>query len=394
MMIPFEEAFARAMEKARFLGAEEVLLGEALGRVLAEDAVSDIDMPPFDKAAMDGFACRRADLLGELCVVEELPAGSWPTRSLGPFECARIMTGAPIPRGADCVVMVEKTREALPGRVQIDAEKVSGESYICRRGEDVRSGDAVIRAGTLVTPAVVGMLAAIGCARPRVARRPRVAVLTTGTEIVEAHERPGPAQIRNSNGPQLVAQALSAGALPTYFGALADRAEVISAALERAQAKSDVIILSGGVSAGDYDLVPEILEGHGFSFVFDSVAMQPGRPTVFATDGKTACFGLPGNPVATFTVFELMVRPFLAGLMGHTFAPRVVQAILEGGLSRRKAERRLTLPVRFSKPGRVEAVDYHGSAHLLSSSRADGLVALPVGVREIQAGAVVDVRLL
>jgi molybdopterin molybdotransferase len=391
-MIPFEEACSRAMRHARFLGAEEVPLAEALGRVLAEDAASDIDMPPFDKAAMDGFACRRTDLGGALRVVEELPAGTWPTRAIGEGECARIMTGAPVPEGADCVVMRERTREAPPGRVAV--EGIGGEANICARGEDVRAGEVVLRAGTIVTPAAIGMLASIGRVRPRVARRPRVAVLTTGSEIVEPGEAPERAQIRNSNGPQLCAQAASAGALPTYFGALCDDKAVIAAALDRARRECDLVLLSGGVSVGDYDFVPEILRELGFDLEFHGVAMQPGKPTAFATDGAVACFGLPGNPVATFAVFELMVRPFIAGLMGLDFAPPIAVARLAGGIARRNAERRLTVPVRFLEPGRVAPLDYHGSAHLASIARAEGLVAVPVGVREIPAGEVVHVRLV
>jgi molybdopterin molybdotransferase len=391
-MIPFEEAYARTMRHVRFLGEEEVPLAEAMGRVLAQDAVADVDMPPFDKAAMDGFACRREDLGGELRVVEELPAGAWPTREIGRGECARIMTGAPVPAGADCVVMVERTREEEPGRVRV--ESAGPETYICLRGEDVRTGDVVLRAGTPIGPAAIGVLAAIGRARPRVARRPKVAVLATGSELVEAGSIPGPGQIRSSNGPALCAQVASAGGVPWSAGVLADDREVIAGALRRAREEHDLILLSGGVSAGDYDFVPDILKKLGFSFEFDSVAMQPGRPTVFATDGRTACFGLPGNPVATFVVFELMVRPFLAGLMGRDFEPRIVQARLRGGLSRRHAERRLSLPVRFVATAEVEAIAYHGSAHLASLARAEGLVALPVDVREIPEGALVDVRLL
>lgn len=392
MAIPFEEAFARAMRHARPLGAEEVPLERALGRVLAEDAVSDVDMPPFDRAAMDGFACRRADLGGELRVVEELPAGRWPTRAIGPGECARIMTGAPVPEGADCVVMLERTREPAPGRVRV--EGAGEESNVSPRGEEIRAGRIALPSGTAIGPAAVGVLAAIGRARPRVARRPRVAVLATGSELVGADAVPAPGQIRSSNGPQLLAQVESAGGVPLPAGILADDRELISAALRRARGESDVILVSGGVSAGDYDFVPGVLAGLGFTIGFRGVAMQPGRSTVFATDGSVPCFGLPGNPIASFVAFELLVRPLLAGLTGRDFAPRVVGARLLGGLSRRGAERRLCLLVRFAGTGAVEPIAAGGLARLGSLASAEGLVAVPPGVAEIPEGTVVEVRLL
>lgn len=391
-MIPFDEAYALMLGSARILGSERVSLSDCIGRVLAEDIASDIDMPPFDKSAMDGFACRRADLPGPFKVVETVPAGRMPEHALSGGEAARIMTGAPLPPGADCVFMLEDSAEQDDGFVRFTGRNTS--DNVCRRGEDIRSGDRVLKQGEWLGPAQVAVLATVGVVDVAVAVRPRLGIIATGSELVEAWQKPEGAVIRNSNGPQLLAQTGQCGALGRYYGIVPDTPANTLAAIRCAQTENDVIVLSGGVSSGDFDCVPQALADAGYRFLFDSVAMQPGRPSVFGSDGQTWCIGLPGNPVSTFIVFELMLKPFLYRLMGHDWRPLVVRARLSESLTRKKATRQSTLPVRFTDAQTVAPIEYHGSAHIGAMTRADGLVTLPVGCGEVKAGDGIDVRLL
>jgi len=387
--IPFQEAYERMMGAA-VLPGESVELSRALGRVLAQDVVADMDMPPFDKSAMDGYACRRADLASVLTVTEEIPAGKMPALPVGPLQCARIMTGAPVPAGADCVVMVEHT-EALPdGRIRITDPHTA--DNICRHAEDIRRGDCVLKVGEIITPAHIAVLASVGCATPRVARRPRVAVLATGNELVEPHVTPACAQIRNSNGFQLCAQLERMGVEPHYGGIVADTSEDITAAVNTAMRDSNLLLFSGGVSVGVFDMVPGVLRAAGFEFLFQSVAMQPGRPTLFGRRGAVYCCGLPGNPVSTFVVFEMLLKPFLYKLMGHSFSPLLVQAVLARDVRCKASARQITMPVMFVKPGVVDSVEYHGSAHINAMARAQALLTIPAGQATLPAGTTVHVR--
>lgn len=388
-MIPFDEALRLMMESASFQGAERVPLPDSLGRVLAEDVLSDVDMPPFDKSAMDGFACRKEDLALELTVLEEIPAGSEPKKRIGPGQCSSIMTGAPVPMGADCVLMREYAEKTAGGRVRATVKETA--ANICRRAEDIRSGDAVLKKGAVVSPAAVAMLATVGCVEPMVARLPRVSVLATGSELVDPSARPSGAQIRNSNGFQIAAQVSTLGIKNINAGMVPDTREALGSAIRGALGVSDVLIVSGGVSEGDYDFVPEMLSATGFRFLFESVAMQPGRPTLFGVNGSKYCCGLPGNPVSTFIAFELLMRPFLYALMGHAFAPRIVAARLAKAVKGKKGGRQVTIPVAFSAPGEVVPVEYHGSAHLAAMPRADAILTIPAG-GSFGAGEMVHVR--
>jgi molybdopterin molybdotransferase len=389
-MIPYEDACERTMKSIRLLDPETVDFTNGLGRVLAQDVVSDVDMPGFNKSAMDGFACRRQDLPGPLDVVEEIPAGQVPRRCVGPGQCARIMTGAPVPEGADCVILIEESRPAAPGRVQFVGTQTG--SNICRQAEDVRRGEKVAQQGDLITPARVAMLASAGCVRPRVYRRPRVGVIATGSELVEPDVSPSGAAVRNSNSYQLCAQLAAMGAEPAYHGIGRDDDRVLCDLIEKAKAASDVVLVSGGVSMGDCDRVPDCLKACGFRLAVESIAMQPGRPTIFGDDGRVYCWGLPGNPVATFVVFELLMKPFLYGLMGHCYHPLVVPCRLKTAIRRRCPKRQGTVPVRFAAPGVASPLEYHGAGHIHAISGADGLVTVPVGIRDLPEGSVVHVR--
>lgn len=273
-MLKFEEALDIVMGCARRLVSERVGLDRALNRVPAEDIASDMDMPPFDKSTMDGFACRRADLANELTIIETIPAGATPKRRIGRNQCAKIMTGAAVPQGADCVVMVEYTQTIAQNKIRCIGK--FADSNIAAKGQDFKKGDIILRPGVLIKAQHIAVLATLGCTRPLVAIAPSVGIIATGDELVEADQEPTTCQIRNSNSFQLAAQVASVSALPTNYGIAADTEEVIGAALKKAMAENDVVIISGGVSVGECDLVRGILKENGVQLLFERVAVQPG----------------------------------------------------------------------------------------------------------------------
>jgi molybdopterin molybdotransferase len=389
-MILFEEALRIVLDAAQPLPSERVDLTDALGRILAEDVVSDMDMPPFDKSAMDGYACRRGDLANALRVVETVPAGRSPTKRIGKNECSKIMTGAPVPDGADCVIMVEYTEACGLGTIRFTGKP--GRDNICPKGQDIRMGDIVMHRSALILDRHIAVLASVGCSRPLVTQRAKVGILATGDELVEPDETPGPSQIRNSNAYQLRAQVLRVGAAPTQYGITRDSEDALTERIQRASAENDVILLSGGVSAGDYDLVPPVLRSSGFDLLFEKVATKPGMPTVFGRSAKCFCFGLPGNPVSTFILFENLVKPFLFKLMGHEYRPWIAPMRLGSPVRRKKTDRVSWIPVAVTTEGIATPVEYHGSAHMNALCEADGLICVPIGTAEIPEGAFVDVR--
>jgi molybdopterin molybdotransferase len=389
-MISFDEAYECVMSSVRLLAAERVGLHDAWNRILAEDVRADRDLPPFPKSAMDGFACRREDLQNDLVVVETIQAGSMPRITLGKNECAKIMTGARLPEGADCVIEVELTAQVAENAIRFTGAKAP--NNICFQGEDIRQGELVIAKGTRLGPPGIAMLATMGCTQPLVACRPRVGIIATGTELVEPWVEPSESQIRNSNSCQLWAHVLSMAAVPSYYGIAQDTEAAIEAAINTARANSDVLLLSGGVSVGEFDLVPGILSKIGAKTLFDKIAVKPGKPTLFGLLDHTYFFGLPGNPVSVFVLFELLVKPFLYGLMGRRFSPETVTAPLETTVLRKHYDREMWLPVSFTVRGGVATVEYHGSAHIHAFCFADGLIRVPAGTREIPEGAPVHVR--
>jgi molybdopterin molybdotransferase len=389
-VISAEEALAIIKTQAVLLGTEKVGLEHCLGRVLRQDVVCDVDMPPFDRSSMDGFACRREDLRGELEVVETIAAGSRPSHSLGRGQCAKIMTGAMVPEGADCVVIVEESQLLPDGRMRWQGRDTP--EHICRRGADIAAGQRLLESGTRICAKTVASLALAGCVQPLVSRRPRVGVIATGDEVVSPQAAPGPAQIRDSNSAQLMAQAAQCGCAAVHHGIVKDRKADIGAALSRAQAASDVILIAGGVSMGDFDLVPAALREQGFELLFEKVAVQPGKPTVFGRRGGVFVFGVPGNPVSAFMSFEFFVQELLDAMTGLRARAPALRLPWAGTFKRTRADRLARVPVRLRPDGTVEAVEFHGSAHVSSLAGADGIVSIPVGVSEIPGGTAVDVR--
>ena len=390
--ISFDKAVEATMKQVRPLGARTIDLLESLGRILAEDVFSDRDIPPFNKSAMDGFACRREDLGGVLTVLETVAAGALPTRAIGAGLCTRIMTGAMVPEGADVVIRLEDTESRGPEQVCFTGRFTH--DNICLQGEDGRAGIRVLTRGTRLGAAHMAILASVGHSQPSVFRRPRVGIIATGDELVEPSEIPGPGQIRNSNGYQLASQVTAMGAIAAPIDAVGDAPAALDAAFKEAAAHNDVVLLSGGVSQGDFDLVPDIMAANGVEILYDRIAVKPGRPTTFGVTDGVVCFGLAGNPVATFVMFEVLVKPFLFALMGHEFHPPALLLPLEEDLKQRHKDRDMWVPVRISEQGGISPVSYHGSAHFLALASADGLALMKAGSTIVAKGTAVPVRLL
>lgn len=321
-MLSVREALARVLDGAPRLPAESAPLRQARGRVLAEDLVAGRDLPPCDNSAMDGFAVRAADVPGELPVDGTIAAGDAPDRALAPGHALRIMTGAPLPAGADAVVIREEADDR-GDRVAIEVGATPGEN-LRRRGEDVARGQTALRAGAVLGPGEIGLCAALGFATVPVARRPRVAILSTGDELVDVSVEPAPGQIVSSNDYALAAQVEEAGGEPVSLGIVGDDRAALEAALARGLGE-DVLLTSGGVSVGDFDFVKDAFAAAGVALDFWKVAMKPGKPLAFGRAQSGALvFGLPGNPVSSMVSFELFVRPALRAMLGaaRTLRPR------------------------------------------------------------------------
>ena len=397
-MVSVEQALEIVLRETPSLAAEEVPLDESLARVLAEDVRADRDLPPFDRAAMDGYALRAADVAqapAALEVAGEVRAGEWPGVAVAAGRAVRIMTGAPLPEGATAVQQVEKTQPLDEFRVTILAPVAEGQN-VAPRGSEVRAGTVVLPRGRVIDAAAIGVLATVGRSRVSVGRRPRVALLVTGDEVVDVGESPGAAQIRNSNGPAVAAQARQAGATVRLLGVARDQKDELTASL-REGLSADVLLASGGVSAGEYDLVEPALEELGVVLRFTRVNVKPGAPLVFGRRGATLVFGLPGNPVSAQVAFDLFVRPALLKLQGASVLsrPRVSVELASAIQNRSGRTSHQPARVRFES-GRLVArpVRSTGSGDLVAHARANALVVLDAGREQALAGETAEALLL
>jgi len=414
-------ALKSILESVDKLDVEKVVLEKSLGRVLAEDVSSNRDLPPYDVSAMDGFAVRSADVTNTpvtLKIIEDIKAGDMPTRNVQAGQCARIMTGAPVPQGADAVIRMEDTqvastaltpnslpqagerdavslRELISDAVQINVAVKSGND-IRPQGEGMRNGEVVLAAGTEITPGVTGILATVKCAQVQVYRRPRVAILSTGNELEDIDDPVDPNKIPNSNSYALMAQVQALGIEPALLGIARDDPAELEEYLQRGL-RFDVLLVSGGTSVGVHDYVRPIIEELGVQMKFWRVAMKPGHPIAFGATADTFVFGLPGNPVSSMVCFEEFVLPALRRMTGHTH------------LFRRTITARLTHDVKH-QPGRTEFIRVvlakeeggyaatttgaQGSGMLLSMARADGLMVVPAASTGLKEGEMVIVQLL
>jgi molybdopterin molybdotransferase len=393
MMISVAEAIRIVEEQTERLPFETVALGRALARVLAEDVTADSDLPPFDRAQMDGYALLSSDTANvpvSLRVAGEAAAGRGWHQQLKPGEAVRIMTGAPVPTGADSVQKVEVTSEdAGAGTVTI-AEATRPGQFIVKRASEIKAGATMLRAGEQINAAMMAALASFGYAEVKVGGRPRVAVLATGTELVPVMEQPGADQIRDSNSFSLGAYAELAGALVERLPLAGDDSALLQREIEAAAARSDVLILSGGVSMGIYDFTKTALRELGAEIFFERVALRPGKPTVFARLGRTLVFGLPGNPVSVSVTFNLFARTALRAMQGCSERTLVEEwAVLSRGV-KGTTERDSYLPaqLRTNEDGQLlaEPLKWGGSSDFVAFARATALVIVPANVAGVEAG--------
>lgn len=399
-MLGYDEARARVIAEVgahrRLPARERVSLECSLGRILAEPIIADRDYPPFHRATRDGFAVSAADVASPPVTLKwrgEIKAGESFPGTLGPGECVQIMTGAPLPAGADAVVMLEYA-ELKGARAAMQRSVVAGENVV-RQGSEARQGTVLLEPGHRVGTVETSLLGQVGKAQVEVYRRVRVAILSTGDEVVEITAAPGPVQIRNSNSFSLATQVSLSGGEPVLLGNAPDNVSLLREKIERGL-EEGLLVVSGGVSMGKYDLVEVVLRQLGGEFYFDQVAIQPGRPAVFARCRDNFVFGLPGNPVSTMVTFALFVAPALALVAGSTPQPlRFLKARLAETLRTKTGLTRF-LPARLEGSGpevTVRWLPWQGSGDVVTLAASNCFLVVPEDKAELPAGSYVDVLL-
>jgi molybdenum cofactor synthesis domain-containing protein len=395
-MLPVAEAVRIVLEHTEPLPAEKISLIDALGRVLAENIIADSDLPPFNRAQMDGYAVRSEDVRetpARLRIVGEAAAGAGWHGHLSAGEAVRIMTGAPVPEGADSVQKVEVTREE-GGFVEIGEPTQAGQ-FIAPRASEIRAGETVLRPGETINAAKMAVLASFGYARVSVGAWPRVAVLATGSELARVEETPQPDQIRDSNTYSLAAYATLAGANVECLPLAGDELNALAQTISDAAARSDVLVLSGGVSMGVYDFTKAALRELGAEIWFERVSLRPGKPTVFAKLGRALVFGLPGNPVSVSVTFNLFARSAIRALQGARDAAPVMETAILTRPLKGSIERASYLPalLKTNSDGHLlaEPLKWGGSSDFVAFAQAAALIIAPKGVRFYETGQIVQV---
>jgi len=411
-MISVEEALEKILSYFEVLEPEEKPILDSLGQVMAEDVYSSIDIPPRDNSAMDGFAVRAEDTYGAgksspkvFPVIAEVAAGSMPDKELEPGTAIRIMTGAPLPEGADAVVQFEDTDEVTRKASGDDSSQIGilrqvgkGLNVRCK-GEDIAKGALILRRGTVLRPSEIGVLASLGCLTALVIRRPVVSVLATGDELIDIDQPLPPGKIHNSNTYTIAAEILRYGGIPKILGIGRDSVQSLNKKISEAL-DSDMLITSGGVSLGDYDIVKDVLAKRG-EIAFWTVCMKPGKPLAFGVirsrEKKVPHLGLPGNPVSSMVTFEQFARPAILKMMGKkNWAKPSIQAIMEDGVINTDGRRLFARVIVSKRDGRYYAclTGPQGSGILTSMARANGLAVIPEDSNGVKAGDMVEVQML
>lgn len=389
-MHKFEEIKQKINALRPVFETEEVVLKDALNRILQEDVMADMDMPPFNKSAVDGYACHSEDLGNSLEVLEVIQAGSISTRNIGKNQCVKIMTGAAVPIGCDTVFMVEDAVTEENNRVRCTNPKTK--KNICYRGEDYQTGEILIRKGTIIQVSQLAVLAGAGKSTVKVTKKPRVSIITTGSELVEPEITPSAGKIRNSNASQLIAQLQKMNLGVNYLGLVEDDFDKLSKTFSEALDNSDIVFFTGGASVGDFDFVPELLRQNGFEILWDRTGMKPGNPMTLSKKGKKYCFGLSGNPVSSLVQFELIAKPALYKLLGADFAPLRLKARLATDFVRNGSGRLGVFPVMINSEGEIEQLPFHGSAHINALVYANALMEIAPDIVQLKKGDFAYVR--
>lgn len=400
-MITVEKALQQILDSTAPLGLEKVTLISTLGRVLAEDIYAPRDIPPMDNSAMDGYAVASEDTIGAsqdnplfFDVIEDVPAGYMPQKTVGFAEATRIMTGAPVPEGVDAVIRVEDTQQD-DDRVKIFSQANIGQN-IRSAGEDVREGERVLPRGTIIRPAEIGMMASLGRSVVTVYQRPLVAILATGDELVDIDGMVSPEKIISSNTYSSTAQVIECGGVPLQIGIARDTKEDLADKFKDAM-RGDIIVSSAGVSVGDYDFVKEVMTEMGISIEFWQVAQRPGKPFTFGRAEGKLFFGLPGNPVSSMITFEQYVRPSILKMMGHTTIFRkAIKAVAREDIIKKKGLRYFIRAMVRYENGHYTATTTgeQGSGILKSMVMANGIIVLPEDITSVTAGDEVTVQLI
>jgi molybdopterin molybdotransferase len=401
-LTPLSEAQKVVLDATPVLGLEKIPILDALGRVLGEDIVAERDNPPWDNSAMDGFAVRWEDIRQEhaiqkpvtLSIVEDVPAGKMPSKTVGPGQAIRIMTGAPIPKGADTVLKVEDT-EPTPDSVRVFKPEPKG-ANVRPQGEDVRKGECIIAKGTQIRPGEAGMLAILAKSFVFVNQRPRVAILSTGDELADLDERFSEEKIINSNSYGIAAAVQDAGGIPFLLGIARDTPAALKEKISHGLT-ADILVLSGGVSMGDYDFTKAVFRDLGAEMNFWKLAIRPGQPLAFGKIQGKLAFGLPGNPVSSMVTFEQLVRPAMLKMSGHrSYGRPLVQAVFQEKFSKRTDRRHFLRGVLTQEDSifKVRTTGDQGSGILTSMVKANCLIDVPVEVERLNPGDLVTVQLL
>jgi molybdopterin molybdotransferase len=369
---------------------EEISLKDAFGRIIREDVIADSDMPPFHKSAMDGFACRFGDIHDEMKVLEIINAGKVPVSEIGPKTCSKIMTGAMVPKGADCVFKIEESEEITPGFVR--CTNPNTKLNICYKGEDYKTGEVLLAKGTIINVSQMAVLAGAGYSKIKVSILPKAAVIATGSELVEPEIKPYPGQIRNSNASQLLTQLNKINIQAHYLGIATDNFQELMEIFTSVLEKYDYLFFTGGASNGDFDLIPGILKAHNFKIFWNTTGIKPGNPMTFAQRENKFCFGLSGNPVSSMVQFEMIVKSIIYKHLGAIYQPLRIKTELATDYYRRQADRLELVPVAINPDGQAELIRFNGSAHINSLAFANALMEVSEGKSELLKGEMVYVR--
>ncbi len=389
-MIAFSDALKLVLDSALELRSENIALENSTKRVLANDVKSDRDYPPFNRSAMDGIAIRyqdwENDKLRDFRITQSVYAGdSYYSKPL-PWDCVKIMTGASVPLNFDTVVRVEDL-DIKNDKVSIQTNKITKGMNIALRGEDTRTGQVLINKGTLITPRVVGLLATIGQDPVLVHKQPTVHIISTGNEIKDPTESVGPTEIRDSNGPFLLSALKKLGLESVSLSRCEDSKDKLTQAIQHGL-NHDLLILTGGVSMGDADYVPELLQKKGVQQIFHKVAQKPGKPIWFGSNAETVVFGLPGNPVSVQVMFKVFIEPFIHKSMGLLLnSPKKLKTV--DAFSKKNSFRQF-VPVQLTESGEITRLKYNGSGDILAPALSDGLLVIPEEIMEINQGEMIE----